>query len=210
MYITIIVKTIFIYFYIIFMYRIMGKKEIGQLSIIDLIVSILIAGLSVISIDDIDQSIFVSIIPITLIVLMQYLIGYITMKNDKIRKLIDGTPSVIIKRGKIQFKEMVKLRYTLDDLILQLREQSIKSIEEVNYAVLENNGKLSIFKRETEYPFPVILDGKIDEIVLEEIGKDTVWLYNILKTRNIKLENIFYAFYKKDKTFIITKEETMN
>ena len=210
MYIKVIIKTIFIYFFIISMYKVMGKKEIGQLSIIDLIVSILIAGLSVTSIENPDKSIFISVVPIIIIVSMQYVIGYISMKNHKFRKLIEGTPSVIIKRGKLQFKEMVKLRYTLDDLILQLREHGIKSIEDVNYAVLENNGKLSIFKKENEYPFPIILDGKIDELVLEEIGKDTVWLYNILKNRNIDLNEVFYAFYKKDKTFIITKEETIN
>lgn len=102
---------------------------------------------------------------------------------------------------------MRKLRYGLDDLISQLREQGIKSIEEVNYAVIENNGKLSIFQNETEYPLPIIMDGEIDYEVLKDMNKDENWVYNILKKKNIKLENVFYAFYTKNKTYIIKKDE---
>ena len=92
------------------------------------------------------------------------------MKSNTIRYLIDGKPSVIISKGKINFKEMKKLRYNLDDLLMQLRVNSIKSIEEVDYAVLESNGKLSIFKRQDdpnrEYPLPLIIDGKIFSMII--------------------------------------------
>ena len=83
----------------------------------------------------------------------------------------------------------------------------MKNVEEVNYAVLENNGKLSIFEKETEYPLPIIMDGIIDKDVLKDMNKDEKWVYEILKKKNLKLENIFYAFYTKNKTYIIKKEE---
>ena len=105
---------------------------------------------------------------------------------------------------------MKKLRYSLDDLISQLREQSIKSIEEVNYAVLENNGKLSIFQKETEYPLPIILDGEIDYEVLKDMNKDESWVNKILEQNKIELNNVFYAFYTKNKTYIIKKNEVKN
>ena len=162
MYVSMVIKTLILYSFIVIVYRIMGKKEVGKLSIIDLIVSILIAELAAISIEETDRSIFTSIIPIVVLVTIQLVVSYISLKNVKVRKIIDGNPTVIIKDGKLNFKEMTKLRYTLDDLFAQLREQGIKSIEEVNYAVLENNGKLSIFETSKDYPLPIIVDGNID------------------------------------------------
>ena len=163
----------------------MGKKEVGKLTIIDLIVSILIAELAAISIEQYDSSILLTILPITCLVLIELLFGYIGLKNSKIKKLMDGSPVVMIKNGKLNFEEMKKLRYSLDDLISQLREQGIKSIEEVNYAVLENNGKLSVFNNDTEYPLPIIMDGEIDKDVLKDLNKDENWVYDILKKKNI-------------------------
>ena len=121
--------------------------------------------------------------------------------------MIDGHPTVIIKNGKVRFNVMSKLRYTLDDLISQLREQGIKSIEEVNYAVLENNGKLSVFEKDKEYPLPIIVDGHIDKFVLKEINKDEKWVMELLSKKNIDLDKVFYAFYKHNGTYIITYNE---
>lgn len=207
MYLSIIIKTIILYLFIVVVYRIMGKKEVGKLSIIDLIVSILIAELAAISIEETDRSIFMSIVPIVVLVVIQVGISYISMKSFKLRKVIDGNPTVIIKDGKLNFKEMTKLRYTLDDLIAQLREQGIKSIEEVNYAVLENNGKLSVFDQEKEYPLPIIIDGNIDYSVLKDMKKDNKWINKILRENNITLDNVFYAFYTNKKTYIIKRDE---
>lgn len=202
-----VLKTIFLYFYIVLVYRLMGKKEVGQLGIMDLIVSILIAELAALSLEAPNQSLWLSIIPITTLLCIQIIFSYISLKNMKIRRIIDGTPKVIIKNGKLMFKEMTKLRYSLDDLISQLREQGIKNINEVNFAVLENNGKLSVFAQENDYPLPLILDGVVDHYVLSEIRKDEAWLMRLLRKREIELSDVFYAFYTKNKTFIIRKSE---
>lgn len=207
MYFIIIWKTVFLYLFIMVGFRIMGKKEVGQLSVIDLIVSILIAELAALSLESHEQSILRSIVPITTLIIIQITLSYLTLKNSTIRTVLDGKPVVIIKDGKLNFSGMSKLRYSLDDLILQLREQGYQSIEEVSYAVLENNGSLSVFEGTHEYPLPIILDGVIDETVLHEIGKDKGWLMKLLDQRKITLENVFYAFYRKNKTFIITKSE---
>lgn len=209
MYLTLIFKTIFMYFFIIFVYRIMGKKEVGQLSIVDLIVSILIAELIALSIETEEKSILVSVIPILVLVIVQISLSYITLKNDKIRNIIDGKPTIIIKNGKLNFNEMSHLRYSLDDLLTQLRLQGIKSIDKVKYAVLENNGNLSVFNEDSDYPLPLILDGVIDYNVLREINKDYSWLIGILKKKSIELDDVFYAFYTNGKTFIITKSELL-
>ena len=207
MYIILMLKTFFLYFFIILVYRIMGKKEIGELGIGDLIVTVLIAELAAISIENTDKSIFVSIVPILFLVLCEMSLSYISLKNSKIRTFIDGHPSVIIKEGKVKFNVMSKLRYTLDDLISQLREKGVKSLEEVDYAVLETNGNLSVFQNTKEYPLPIILDGDIDYHVLKEIKKDKKWIDNMLNKKKIKLEDVFYAFYTKDRTYIIKKSD---
>lgn len=207
MYITLMVKTFVLYFFIVIVYRIMGKKEVGELSIIDLIVTILIAELAAISIENFKSSIFISIVPILVLVVIQIFLSYISLKSEKIRNFIDGKPSVIIKKGKINFSLMTKIRYSLDDLLSQLRDKGIKSLEEVEYAVLENSGTLSVFEKGKDYPMPLILDGQIDYDTLKEIGKSKKWLHNILDKKNLLLENIFYAFYKGEQLYIIKKSE---
>lgn len=209
MYFIMIIKTTILYFFIMFVYRIMGKKEVGQLSIVDLIVTILIAELAAISIENAESSIFVSIIPIIVLVAIQIILSYTSLKSKNFRHFVEGKPTVIIKNGRIVFSEMVKLRYSLDDLVLQLREQGINSIEEVKFAILENNGELSVFDKKSSYPLPLILDGVIDYSVLNDINKTTGWLYRVLKDKNINLEDVFYAFYAKGNTFVIKKSDLL-
>lgn len=201
----IIFKTVFLYFFVILAYRIMGKKEVGQLSIVDLIVTVLLAELIAISIENHNVSIFMSVVPIIILVAMQIGLSYLSLKSGTFRKIMDGNPEIIVKNGKIKFNVMSKLRYSLDDLLAQLREKGIENLEEVNYAILENNGKLSVFQDNISYPLPLILDGEIDKDVLKEINKDEKWLYNILEKRRVQLKDIFYAFLKKDMVYIITK-----
>lgn len=206
-YFIVMYRTLLFYIIITVIYRFMGKREIGQLGIVDLIVSILIAELAAISIDKREESIFLSIFPILLLVGIQIVMSFISLKSSKIRNIFDGNPSVIINDGKLNFNEMVKQRYNLEDLLTQLREKNIRSIEEVDYAVLETSGKLSVFKKDSkeygQYPLPLILDGVIDEDTLRQINKNRKWVYSVLKKDNVKLEDVFYAFYRKDKLYII-------
>ena len=187
----------------------MGKREVGELSIMDLIVSIFIAELAAISIENYHDSILFSLLPIVLLVIVQIVMAKLSLKSATVRGMIDGAPSVIIDRGIINFKEMLKQRYNLDDLLVQLRSRGIKSIEEVDYAILETSGKLSVFRRDDDknrvYPLPVIIDGKLQKDVLFQIGKDEEWLYKMLGKENYRLEDVFYGFYQKNKLFLIRK-----
>lgn len=210
-YLVVVFRTIVFYLVITAIYRFMGKREIGQLGMVDLIVSILIAELAAMAIENREESIFLTLLPIVLLVIVQVGISYISLKNSKIRNLFDGNPSVIINSGKINFKEMIKQRYNIDDLLTQLREKHIRSIEEVDYAVLETSGKLSVFKKDSklfgEYPMPLILDGEIDYDTLRQINKDEKWLNDTLKRENVALNEIFYAFYRKKKMFLIKDKD---
>ena len=210
--IQVILRTSFFYFFVILCFRLMGKREIGQLGVIDLIVSILIAELIAISIENIEDSIILTIIPIVMLVILEISIAFISMKSRKIRTFFDGKPSLIICNGKINYHEMIKQRYSLDNLLLSLRQNSIKNIDDVEYAFLEPNGKLSIFKynflkTKSAYPMPLILDGSIQKKALIYINKNVTWLENMLHSKNLNVKDIFYCFYKNKKLFIIKKNE---
>lgn len=201
-------KSLFFYLFITIGFRLMGKREIGELSIIDFIVSIFIAELAAISIENYKDSMLFSIIPISTLIIIQIITAKISLKSSIFRDALDGNPSVIINRGKVNFKEMVKQRYNMDDLLSQLRSQSIKCIEDVDYAILESNGKLSIFEKSfnKDYPLPLILDGKVDDDVLLQIGKSRSWLDKRLEREGYKVEDIFYGFYKGHNLFLIKDE----
>ena len=213
-YIKIIMRISFFYFFIILIYRIMGKREVGQLGIVDLIVSILIAELVAISVEDTDKSILASVIPIFCLVTLQIVLSFASLKSGKVRTILDGNPTFIIKNGKINYQEMIKQKYNLDDLLTQLREKGERNIEDIEYAILENNGSLSVFpfnnkKNKTPLPMPIILDGKLQYNTIYEMGKDDSFITNLLKSKNLMVKDIFYAFYK-DKNLFIIKYDGLN
>lgn len=210
-FIMIIIKTFFIYLLVATIFRIMGKREVGQLGTFDLVVFILIAELVAMALEH-KENFFFNLIPVVILVILQILISRISLKNIKFRRFIDGKPVIIIKKGIINFKNMVEQRYTLDDLLLQLREKDVRSIDEVDYAILEINGKLSVFKKDDKkdkktYPLPIILDGEVQFDNLYGINKTKKWLLNVLLEKNISAEEVFYAFSKGNELYIIKKSE---
>lgn len=213
-YLLVLVKTLFFYWVIVLVYRFMGKREVGELSIVDLIVSILIAELAAMSIENYKENIFLSLIPMAILVILQILVARLSLNHDKLRNLLDGEPSVIINRGKVNFKEMIKQRYNLEDLLTQLRAREVKSLEEVDYAILETSGKLSVFKKQkgksTPYPMAVILDGKVQKDTLKYLEKDEKWLSEMLKIERLTLDDVFYAFYRNHQLFIIKNQDTIS
>jgi len=211
-YLKLIIRMSFFYVFIILIYRIMGKREVGQLGIIDLIVSILIAELVAISVENLDVSIMYSVVPIICIVILQLILSYTSIKSSKLRDILDGKPVFIIKNGKVNYKEMIKQKYGLDDLLEQLRERGYRNIEEIEYAILENNGTLSVFpynkmKKSTPLPMAIIIDGNIQYDSLKAMNKDKSYLDNLIKSKNLKLEDIFYAFSKNKNIYIIKYQD---
>ncbi|MFC5402049.1 DUF421 domain-containing protein [Cohnella soli] len=197
----ILLRTLFMYLFIFLIMRMMGKREIGKLSVFDLVISIMIAEIAVIVIESSDKSLYLAIAPIALLAIVQLGIAFASLKSRKIRTLIDGKPSVMIRNGRLNRKEMFKQRYNLDDLMQQLRENQVADIREVELAVLESTGKLSVIVKkqensptqsttEAEYadtsirpkfryellPMPLILDGQVQDDNLEKIGKTRFWL----------------------------------
>lgn len=207
------IRTIFFYFFIFAVYRIMGKREVGQLGIIDLIVSILIAELVMISIENYEESIFFSVVPILTLLVLQVTLAFLSLKKPKFRIFLDGNPSIIIQEGRVNYKEMLKQKYNLEDLLVQIREKGYRSIEEIEYAILENNGTLSVFpyskEKKTPLPLPIILDSNIQKDALKTLNRDEKWVYDLLEKKKINIEDVFYAFYRDHNLFIIKDSDLL-
>lgn len=207
---TIIFRTVLFYFLVVIAYKIMGKREVGELGVFDFIISMLISQLIAICIENYKDPIWFVIVPTLILVLFQIVFSFLSLKSNKFRDILDGKESVIISNGKLNFSEMKKQKYNLNDLLLQLRDKGIRTIEEVDYAILETNGKLSVFQKQDDnnnvFPLPLVLDGIIEENNLKFINKTRKWLNNELSKKKINLDNIFYAFYKDDDIYVIENE----
>lgn len=203
----IILRTIALYWIILAILRIMGKREVGELSIFDLVVFLLIAEVGSVAIDDPESNFWHAFLPMGTLLIIQLIASFTSLKSKKFRDMMEGHPSIIIKDGVIVEKEMRKQRYNLDDLLQQLREQQIGSIRSVSYAFLEPSGNLSVFKKEEEqFIFPLIIDGDIQMEHLIRIGKSKEWLLEELKKKMINdFTKIFYCSYEDEEIYIQLK-----
>jgi uncharacterized membrane protein YcaP (DUF421 family) len=141
-----IFRTLLMYFIVYLVMRLMGKREIGKLSVFDLVISIMIAEIAVFSLEDIKRPLYEGLIPLAVLLILQIGISYFSLKSRRLRLLFDGKPSVLYSDGQLNKDEMRKQRYNLDDLLLQLREQDVESLNEVEYVILETTGKLTVIR----------------------------------------------------------------
>jgi uncharacterized membrane protein YcaP (DUF421 family) len=160
---SLLVRTVIIYFVVFLIMRFMGKREIGKLSVLDLVISVMIAEIAVIVIEDVGRPMWDGILPMVVLMLIQVGSAIVSMKNRKLRLLLDGKPNVIIDKGKINKDIMRKQRYNLDDLMLQLRENKISSVADVEFAILETSGKLSVIPRENTAAADELQEGTDEE-----------------------------------------------
>lgn len=198
------IRTLLMYLFVFLILRLMGKREIGKLSVFDLVISIMIAEIAVIAIEAPSRPLLYAAAPMGVLVVVQLIVSTLTLKNRGLRLWFEGKPSVIISQGDLNWKEMKKQRYSLDDLMMQLRENRIDHVADVELAVLESSGKLSVImadkqKKETPpareeakpkikyglLPLPLIMDGLVQDDSLERIGKNRFWLRQELRREGV-------------------------
>ena len=182
----VIIKTAIIYFFAMFVMRLMGKRQAGQLQPFELIIAIMIAEVASTPMDGAGIPITYGIVPIVTLMVLHNLIAFVSMKSESARAFFSGKPSIIIHKGIIREKELKKLKYNLNDLIEQLRAKDVISISDVHYAVLETNGELSVMlkpeKRNLQpedmgiqpqnpgFCYDIILDGRLKPKNLAHLG----------------------------------------
>ena len=185
-------RSIILYIIVLIVMRMMGKREIGQLQPFELAISIMIADLATIPMTDTGIPIGNGIIPIFGLLVMHLLISLINLKSTKLREIICGKPRILIYRGKIQEKAMIKERFTINELQERIRSQNVVNLGDVEYAILETSGQITVIEKPNkrqvipedlgimpEYegiPYDLVVDGKVMYQNLKEIGKDYNWL----------------------------------
>ena len=224
---TAFLRTIILYFLIMLGLRLMGKRQIAELEPSELVLTMLISDLAAVPMQDFGIPLLSGIIPIATLLALALLLSQLFLHNLKFRNLFCGTPSLLIQNGEVQQEELRKNRYTLDELLEELRGQGISSIRDVKYAVLENSGKLSVLPRSGAQPptadrlgleeaddvtLPVILinDGRILSRNLAHCGKDLSWLQQALKERQLSSpkEVFLLTLDEQGHVFCIKKELT--
>jgi uncharacterized membrane protein YcaP (DUF421 family) len=207
-YLIMILRTLFLYFLILLVFRLMGKREIGELSVFDLVVNIMIAEMAAMAIDKTNMDIVKAIIPIILLMFIQISMARLSLKSKKFRDMIDGSPTIIINQGQIDEKAMNKQRYNFDDLLQQLREKNVHNIADVEFAILEPSGKLSVFEKEKgegegDLTLPLIIDGKVQSDHLSNINKTELWLRQNLKERGyLDVKKISFCSFQNGQFYI--------
>lgn len=199
---TMAVRTVIVYFFLLVTLRLMGKREMGDVSVLDFVVSIMFAELAVISIEDTENSLIVTVAPILILLVIQVTLAYLALKSRRIRYLLDGKPTILIKDGKINEKAMKSQRYNFDDLLMQVRQNNIKDVSDVEMAILEPSGDLSVFEKEkgdSAFPLPFIIDGELKVNHLQTAGKDELWLKKELRKAGIySFKDVSYCSLQED------------
>lgn len=198
---TLLLRLIFVYFLTLLSTRFMGKRQIGELQLSELVSAFFLSELATYFITDLNVPLSYAVIPIASIIVMEVAVSYLSIKSVLLKKLFDDPPSFLIKKGKLIEKELNRNRITLGELMSQIRQCGVSDISMVNYAILESNGKISIIPKapfqsltpedagiqteETGISHALIVDGKIDTDALKSLGRDRAWLNKQLEKHGV-------------------------
>ncbi len=208
----IIITTFVSYFYLLIILRFLGKKELSQLTVLDLIVFLIMSELMTLSIGDEKLTLFHSMLAVLVIVVIDKVCSYLSLKSHSLKKILDGQPTYIIYKGVLDQEKLKKLNYSVNDLSHHLREEGVGSLSDVEFAVLETDGNLSVIeKKQSHYPIPdpLIADGEINYDVLKTLNKDEKWLLDLLMKDGIKdYKQLFYCILEDEGLYYIYKNNS--
>ncbi|WP_085829535.1 YetF domain-containing protein [Clostridium massiliodielmoense] len=223
----VLVRTIILYILVVIVMRLMGKRQISQLEPFELVIAIMISDLASLPMQDLRIPLIHGIIPIITLLVMQSIITLLELKSEKFSSILTGIPSILIERGKINIKELRNQRIGFNDLIEKIRLCGYYNISDIEYAILETSGQLSIIPKskvtpatredlnivrpEESLPVTLILDGKIHEHNLKMLHKDNNWLYTQLKSNNVASEKeVFLATLDSSGQFFCQLNDDIN
>ena len=203
------IRAYIIYALILIVMRIMGKRQIAQLQPFELVVALMIADLAAIPMEDNSRPLLSGLIPIAALLLAELILSYATLKSERIRAFICGSPAIIIENGKLNLKELEKQRINLNDLLEQLRSKDIPNLSDVEFAILETNGQLNVIPKSQKrpltpmdlniqppyegIPYTIIMDGHIHHKNLIKAGKDIKWLNKQLQQAKLQPGDVLIA-----------------
>lgn len=206
------IRAVILYAVLLFAMRIMGKGDLGELQPFDLVVSLVLAELAVMPMEDLDAPLFHGLMATAVVMFLQCLISYITLKSNSARKIICGTPSIIYDHGEFNIKDMNKLRININDVLGQMRLKGYYNFKDIDYVIMETNGDVSIVAPESQsadrikrIPIAVILDRKIMYNNLEKFNITKEDLDKSLKKENLRYKDVLYGFIDENDKFVFYK-----
>lgn len=218
----VLIRAIILYIVLAFSLRLMGKRQLGELQPSDLVVTILMSNIAAIPVENSAVPMIMGIVPILTLVCIDVIMSGLMLKSTKVRKLMIGSPRIIMSNGEILQKEMRRIRYTVDDLTVAMREQQIFDISSVQFAIVETNGKINFLLKKdyqpaekqdvnaggsTQNPPSVIIrDGVTDKEQLKLLGLGEGWLKSILRENNISEKNVFLLTSESGGKYTIIKK----
>lgn len=193
-YLFMILKTTIFFLVLIVILRILGKREVGEISVFDLVVLLIIADIATLGIDGKMSETLVVIVSLFTLLLLQKLMSFLTVKFPFVRSLVEYKPSIIIYNGALNMREMKRQSYTIDDLITQVRGNGIMDLGEVKMAILESSGDLSVYKKSNydRLSLPVVISGHIVKESLEYLHLKEEDVLNYLQKNNFNLKKVHY------------------
>ena len=206
-----IIRTFVLYFVIIVAMRIMGKRQVGDMQPSDLVVSLLISEIAAMPIDNIDTPMTNGIIAVFLLVFLETALAFISLKSPFFRRALNGNPSIIIKKGKIDRQALKRLRISTNELLESLRAQGVFNISSVDYAIIEPNGDLSVLEKADSggvIAVPVICDGRLQDGFMQSMGISKKAVNDDLKRRGISTADVFIMTLDTNGNAVIVREDT--
>ena len=190
--VSIAIRTLLIYVFLSVSLRVMGKRQLGELNVGELVSTLLISEIAAIPIADPDIPLLNAVIPLLLTLSVEIILSTIKNKSEKLKKSFEGTPTYIIYKGRLLQNELSENRISVNELLSELRCQNIGDIGEVEYAIIEQNGSLSVIKKgKNDMTHPIIIDGEILEETLVREGKNSAWLSRVMKEKGLRADEIF-------------------
>ncbi len=204
------IRTLILYVLVAVAMRLMGKKQIGQLQPSEFVITLMLSELATFPIQDTAIPLFYGILPILTLFSLEIIVSFILLKSNKARSILEGDAAIIIKHGVLQKANMEKMRYNINDVMEELRLKGISDIREVEYAILETNGNLSVIQAAASRPvcaddlkiklrndpfyFPVVCGGEFDIHGLRRTGLTEEKVKKYLRDKGIKdIKQVFYA-----------------
>ena len=217
-------RTIILYAFIIIGIRLMGKRQVGELEPSELVLALLIADLAAVPMQDFGIPLLTGLIPILTLLCLTMALSVLTMRSVRFRAALCGRPSVIVENGKLRQNEMKKNRFTLDELMEELRMQGITDLSTVKYAILETNGQLSVLPyaaqqpvtaqqmgltpQEPGLPMVIINDGRLITRSLHSRGLNEEWLEKQLRQHHVKgIQDVFLLTVDEENRVYLSKKE---
>ena len=193
--VTILFRTVIIYALLLCAMKIMGKRQIGELEISDLVTTLMLSELAVEPIADNNIPLLYAVIPILILISFEIITTFIATKSNLMKKFMIAKPSYLITKGRLQQQELAKSRMSINEFIGELRLKDVGDINNVNYAVLESNGQMSVFPKNPDsdagIAHAIVIDGQICTESLQILGYDAEWLDNKLKNHNCTVKDTF-------------------